>query len=601
MGGKRQVLAPIVTPPDTYPIAGLDLEGDSGGRGFMSGSIVYGDTTFYTQDMQEFTRELKRDALTKYRIYAHNLTYDVGMMLSLFGLPIGVTLLKGRVIRAGLRTSRDRTLSFHDSLDLFARLSLDEVGRAIGFPKLPTPPAFLDEPVEVPEWYCDEHGRLWCERCYNVQDARLVKRAVELFQGWLNSMGASLGITLAGTAMNLFRARYLDNEYLTPFPVRNEFARRAYYGGRVEDIVRGTSDGIAIYDVHSLYPSVMRDYPFPDPNYLKGPFETDDVRFIFDYEGVSHVLVEVPYTFIPPLPLRLQGKLFFPYGAFEGYYTHAELRFAVSRGVRIKRVYETLYSERVCYPFVSYVNDLYALRQQYKKAGDPREFMVKIMLNSLYGKFGQSMDTSMRRLQPIEALFEAQDTTGWDFTVIGGVPYALKPVPFMKQPPYVNVLWAAYVTSYGRIRLYEYMESADFHLVYCDTDSLFTPLQLQTSPELGKLGLDAPHGECVIIGPKLYVHSSIKGERVKAKGVPRRYGRAFLDDGKVTFIKPMGILEGIRRGISPSTWVEMTKVMHENVPKREPIGDHLGSPSRAYRTAPWEASRLASLLGCSPA
>jgi DNA polymerase elongation subunit (family B) len=599
--GNRQVLTPITTPPEAYPIAGLDLEGDGGERGFLSGALVADNVAIYTTDMHEFIHQLTSSRFSKYRIYAHNLTYDAGMMLSLFGLPLGVTMLNGRVIRAGYRTSRDRTVSFYDSLDLFARLSLDEVGRAIAFPKLPTPPLFLNEGAEVPEWYCDEHGELWCPRCYNIQDARLVKVAVENFQAWLNSMGASLGITLAGIAMNLFRARFLKEEYLTPFPVRNEFARMAYYGGRVEDIVRGQSDGVAIYDVHSLYPSVMRDYPFPHPNYLKGPFDNDDLRFIMDYEGVSHVLVEVPYMYIPPLPFRINGKLYFPYGTFEGYYTHAELRFAMQRGVKVKCIYETLISERVCHPFRTYVDELYALRQEYKRRGDSREFMVKIMLNSLYGKFGQSMDTAMRRLCPIDELFERDDTKGWDFAVIGDVPYALKPVPFAKQPPYVNVLWAAYVTSYGRIRLYNYLEQADFQVVYCDTDSLFTPLELPTSSDLGKLGQDAPHGTCIVIGPKLYLHSSLKGDRVKAKGVPRRYGRAFLEDGHVTFIKPVGILEGVRRGLNPSAWVEMTKVMRETVPKREPVGRHEETPFRPHRTAPWEASRLASLLSSSPA
>lgn len=594
--GHRDVLAPITKAPETFRIAGFDLEGDGGERGFISGAIVTDGTVIYTEDAEEFARSLFSNPMTGYRLYAHNLTYDFGMLLSLFDRPLNVTLLKGRVIRAGHMTGRDRCVSLFDSLDLFARLSLEKVGQALGIPKLPTPPEFLDDPADVLEWVCEEHGRLWCRQCYNVQDARLVKLAVETLQRWLNEMGAELGITLASTAMNLFRARFLDREYLTPFPVRNEFARLAYYGGRVEDVCRGVLQDIAIYDVHSLYPSVMRDYEFPDPNYLKGPLENDDIRLIMDYEGVSRVQVEVPYTFIPILPLRVKGRLFFPYGVFEGCYTHAELRFAMARGVRVKRVYETMYAEKTCRPFVGYVDTLYALRHEYKQAGDPREFLVKIMLNSLYGKFGQTLDTSMRRLKPIEELFERADTTGWDFAVINGQPYALKPVPFKRQPPYVNVLWAAYVTSYGRMRLYEFLERADFQVVYYDTDSLFTTLALETSPELGRLGQDAPPGECTVIGPKLYIHSSVSGERVKAKGVPRRYGRAFLEDGRVTFIRPVGILEGIRRGISPSTWVEMTKVMHENVPKREPVGDHTDLSRGPFMTRPWEASRLASLL-----
>lgn len=592
---RRDVLYPITEPPRKYKVGGLDLEGDGGSRGFLSAAVCAGNRRFYTTDPSAFVNELSSHYYDGWRLYAHNLTYDVGVILSKVDMPLSVTLLKGRVIRASPRTSHHGRLAFHDSLDLYARLSLEDIGKALGMPKYPTPPQFLDGEAEVPEWYCRAHNRLYCSECYNMNDAEIVSYAVSVFQDWLNEMGAELGMTLAGTAMNLFRARFLDREYLTPFPARNEFARLAYYGGRVEDIVRGYVSGLNIFDVHSLYPSVMHDYEFPDTNYLVGPVSDPDPSLIFEYEGVSHVLVEVPYMYIPPLPMRVGGRLFFPYGTFEGYYTHAELRFAVSRGVKLLRVYETLYSKRTCRPFVSYVSTLYAMRSEYKRAGDPRQLMVKIMLNSLYGKFGQRLESGLRRLYPIEALFEAEDSTGWDFCVIGDQPYSLKPVPFTRQPAYINLLWASYVTSYGRMRLYEYMEKADFHVSYCDTDSIFTPVRMETGDGLGALGSDAVDVPVLIVGPKMY-HVMTDGEgRTKAKGVPKRYQAAFLYNGSVTYLKPVGILEGIRRGISPSTWVEMQKVMGYNVPKREPLGDVSDALRSPLPTRPWEASRLLSL------
>lgn len=100
---------------------------------------------------------------------------------------------------------------------------------------------------------------------------------------------------------------------------------------------------------------------------------------------------------------------------------------------------------------------------------------------------------------------------------------------------------AAFVTSYGRLKLYSLMEKVGEKLVYCDTDSLVfkcargeaNPLQDQLTGYLGQLTDEVPSGKriksIVCNGPKCYsIRYEDGDEVVKAKGIQQNEATAAL-------------------------------------------------------------------------
>jgi len=573
-------------------IVAFDIEGDSGDRGFLQASVVSGDGRYIVDKPEDLAALWHSRSLRDCTWYAHNLGYDLGVILGVGGYPISVTLIAGNVFKGIYYRGKDHRVKFNDSANLMGFLSLNAVGKSVGMEKYPTPPDLLTEDDDIPEWVCPRHHRKWCVECYCLQDSEIVYKAVNLFQEFINSYGANLGNTLAATAMNLYRAAFMDREYLTPFPNRNDYARNAYYGGRVEPIAVGLWEDVNCYDVNSLYPYVMSVFPYPDPDTLVGPTHYTSLELINKYEGVSDVTVDVPYSDIPLLPYRYDGKLFFPYGRLRGHYTHIELRRAMSLGARIQIIHTTLYAKRTCAPFRSYVETLYKRRLEYKATGDPREFVVKRLLNSLYGKFGQHADGALVSLVPIEEYLTRKPVAGVENYTIGNRGYVRIPVAMYNIPSYLNTLWAAYVTAYARLTLFDYLCREDQQVVYCDTDSVFVLGNLPTGKELGQLKLEVEHATYIGYAPKLYRLIKPDGESVfKGKGIPPRYQAQFLKDGYVVFNRPTRWLESLKAGYAPSVWIEWAKKQQYTTPKRCYIPSE-ASPEFPRLSQPWEVSEL---------
>jgi hypothetical protein len=572
----KQELRPITKPPKTFELGSFDIEGVGGPGGFISGAVMVNNQYFEFDSPALMLDFMRRREFKGYRFAAHNLAYDYGI-LEPYMLPEDYPLLlNGRPFKVSIARGLKNPRFLVDSLLFAAGLSLKNLGQSINLPKLDTPPSLLPEGTFVPEWSCEKHNRLWCIDCYLKRDVEIVQTYMEFFQRTINELGGEMKFTLASTAMDLFRRKYLKDTYKTPFEVRNEYARNAYYGGRVEPFRIGQWDNVNGYDINSLYPFVMREFEYPNPNTLIGPLDRTSEHFIHEFEGVSEVTVTVPNCYIPPLPFRHKERLFFPVGTFRGYWTHVELRHALKLGAKINDIHTTLYSQDTCKPFINYVNDLYNLRQQYKGLGDYRELVIKIMLNSLYGKFGQRSKAGLQEIKSIQWWFDNGQPSGVSFRIIDEFVTVCLDKETNGQPDYINTLWASYVTSYARMTLYKYMLEADSALLYCDTDSIFTFNHLETSQQLGAMKTEYENVSMEVYGPKAY-RLTRDGEliKVKVKGIPTGNREDYLENGVTTFMRPVGLLEaGHLNNLDdgtifyPSMWREVTKREHLTVSKR---------------------------------
>ncbi len=570
MGFNPTFFSPLTSEPKEHRIAAFDVETSDDMLTFERGCLFVEDHyEIYTNPVEMVETMLSR----RYRGFswcAHNLSYDLAALLPYISNYLKAFFIDGRMFKASYNDKKKHSIGFLDSWGLSSYLSLASLGKAINLPKYPTPPQYTSGDMETPEWKCEKHNRLWCEDCYVSRDAQIVDRYMRMFQQWLLERNSGLGTTAASTAMQFYRRVFLDSDYLIPFPVRNEFARKAYYGGRVEAFKIGQWENINIYDINSLYPYCMATFEYPSPNALVGPTVCTDYSTIQRYEGVSDILIFLPDTYIGFLPYRRDGKVCFPTGTLRGVWTHIEIRNAVKHGAIVLHVYESLYSKELCRPFVNYVQTLYQTRLEYQSNGDDRQQVCKLLLNSLYGKFGQRVDSSLQTIRSFDHYPEGEIPPGAILDVIGNLVFVRENLPSSSQPVYLNTLWASYITAYARLTLFDYLLESGSELYYCDTDSIFTSHKLPTSSHLGGLKQVYEGVSYVGYGLKQYaLHRDKVPLEVKAKGIPRRYQTKFLEDGYVSYQHSSGWKEALNMGLNPGQWRTVTKAIRHPEPKRE--------------------------------
>ena len=342
----------------------------------------------------------------------------------------------------------------------------------------------LETHEDSPEW-----------EVYNEQDCRALWSVLGRFHTMVeDNLGGEVGITTPATAMKTWRRKYL------PYKIHraedsHEFVFSTYCGGRTEVFQRESSH-LNYYDINSSYPAVMRE-PMPSGPAIWWNGEPPDcfTRAGSGYVGFVEASVELD-DYIPTLPVKRDRKLMFPAGRINGRWDWAELSRVSDRVVR--------YGKSVWFQasplLASMVEDLYPFRDSSLPGYDAGlAYVVKILLNSLYGKFGQS--AMRRRVVPwSENLPE------------GAIPVdgtALSPVWYIDEEvtaPYIMPQVAAHVTSLARLKLYDWMVQCGESLAYVDTDSIITTSSLSTSTHLGELKNEYPgitfHG--TFLAPKLY-------------------------------------------------------------------------------------------------
>lgn len=562
-------LTPLKESPKPIEFGAFDTETLGNEARYVDGGALFEGQYERFSDPDDLIKFMCKPKYKGIRWFAHNLTYDLGVLIKYLPEQHKVLFLGGKAMLAKLYPVKSRTHYLSDSWRLAAGVSLADIGRKIGLPKYETPAYLLPPSLTESDEYKQETKEQVDIEVYMKRDVEIVDKYISLFQEEINRLGGNVKHTLASTSMDLFRRAFLEDEYFTPFESRNDFARLAYYGGRVEPFILGELEHVNIYDINSLYPFIMRHGIFPNPNKLRGVTGDISLSTIMNYEGCSEVTIRIPQTHIPILPFSFAGRLYFPSGTVRAVWTHIELRAAIKRGAKILEIHQGLYSTETCTPFNNYVDSLYALRLHYQAQEDPREYIIKIMLNSLYGKFGMRKDGLLQQLITAEEWHGLKNQEGYDTHIFSGDVYFSKDVPSFRQPVYINTLWAAYVTAQARLLLHKYMEKLDRDVIYCDTDSIFTHAQLETSKALGDMKLIYENVDVQMIGAKCYkIHNEEKILATKVRGVPSLYQEKFLTSHEASYMKSLGFFEASRRDLSPSTWVEMSKKSNELTPKR---------------------------------
>jgi hypothetical protein len=210
---------------------------------------------------------------------------------------------------------------------------------------------------------------------------------------------------------------------------------------------------------------------------------------------------------------------------------------------------------------------MYSKRQEMKQQGSTMEKVAKLLMNSLYGKFGQKF-TDRDNWIPLPETLEELDKYD-DFERFGN--YIRVKTNMTKPASFCFPIWALYVTAYGRLKLYDILRVANPY--YCDTDSIITKSEFQDSDQLGKLKREMIIDYGVIVKPKFYGFMANNKQYVKIKGlgVQLKYGEfeQFIQNPKKTYTKFMKFKESVRRGFTPNELQDITKNMSLEDDKRD--------------------------------
>lgn len=349
------------------------------------------------------------------------------------------------------------------------------------------------------------------------------------------------------------------------------------------------------YDFTSLYPYVNKNSTYPEghPEIISQPGHTDVSR----YFGLAKCTVLPPTElFHPVLPLRQHGKLTFPLCAtcveeemakpmlershicshtpqqrqITGTWCTPELSKAVEKGYVILHIHEVWHFEKTRVGlFRDYVNTWLKIkeeasgwpshvgtdpqkRQQHLAAYQDREgirldptkiaknpglrTLAKMMLNSMWGKFGQRTNkTQVREFDDSQKFSAFLESDKYDVSYVGVLTEERVEIHYKHDvdddpiSPNLNIFMACFTTCWARLRLYDALDLLQERVVYFDTDSVvFRSLPGQPDPPLGDyLGdfKDELSGGDYIVefasgGPKNYGYQTRNGKQeCKVRGI----------------------------------------------------------------------------------
>ena len=307
--------------------------------------------------------------------------------------------------------------------------------------------------------------------------------------------------TLSSLAFAIYRSNFMKENKIPQISGKiAKDIKEGYTGGAVDMYIPEGSN-IKAYDVNSLYPSQMQsqDMPVGMPNYFNGNIlKIDANAFGFFYckitapDDIKHPILQTR--------IKVNGihKTIAPIGSWEDMLFSEEMKNALKYGYKIEVLWGyTFESENI---FKDYVEFLYNLRSQYPST-DPMNFIAKILLNSLYGRFG--MDDNFDNIKLIHKDFYSDFENKFIDQITEKIELDNYWIVFFRtsdnldedqREHNVSVGIASAITAYSRIHMTQFKNNPNINLYYTDTDSIYTDSDIDESfinkKILGKLKLE---------------------------------------------------------------------------------------------------------------
>jgi DNA polymerase type B, organellar and viral len=363
--------------------------------------------------------------------------------------------------------------------------------------------------------------------------------------------------TLPSLAFAIFRSNFMSDENIPQLSGKiAKDIRQGYTGGAVDMYIPESKPNVKIncYDVNSLYPSQMQSQEMPVgvPTYFKG-----DIRLInpnafgFFYceiiapDNIKHPIIQTH------VKTNNGIRTMAPIGSWEDMIFSAEMDNAKKYGYKFNILWGYTFESKVV--FKEDVDFLYNLRLKYNKS-DPMNFIGKILLNSLYGRFG--MDDNFTEAFVIKNdyyhdfenkflnnILSIEDLGDYKLVIISSDENKIEETEGVHN---VSIATAAAITAYARIHMSQFKNNPKINLYYSDTDSIYTDSDLDEylidGKILGKLKLEHICKKAIFLTPKVYCLITDSDEFIfKIKGLSHNVKLKYSDFKKLliknTFIE----------------------------------------------------------------
>jgi len=416
-----------------------------------------------------------------------------------------------------------KRIEFINSFNFF-KSSIKELGKMIGLEKL-----------EV------DFNNVTNENLikYSFRDCEILLKLFQFYIQYIidNNIG-TFQKTISSQSFTAFRHRFMNYDiFIHNDKTAIKLERKSYFGGRNECFYIGTIKNENIYqlDVNSMYPYVMRENKFPTKLIKKE--SNIDIKKLDEYLkkycliGVFKLSVKEPV-----FPYVLNDRTCFPIGEGIFFLSTPEIKYAYENEY-IKRIFKLLIYEEAPI-FQDFVEFFYNERLKCKNNNDVVfSNLHKLILNSLYGKFGQRGN----EWQLVEFAEDFKFKYIESLKSINNKRFAWRQIgnrieQRVERGESYNsfVAIASHVTAYARIYLWSLIKKAGLENVYyVDTDSLFTNqvgymnLREFINPnKLGFLKLEGVEDYFEIRGLKDYTFGMI----TKIKGVKLNEDNVMSDD-----------------------------------------------------------------------
>lgn len=223
-----------------------------------------------------------------------------------------------------------------------------------------------------------------------------------------------------------------------------------------------------------------------------------------------------------------------PLGSWTGVYFSEELNNAANYGYTFKILRGYLFDTDLI--FTRYVDFLYDLKVN-SQPGSPDYIIAKLLLNSLYGRFG--MDDSFINItifdnfKEFKIWYEINNEDVVNFEELGKKVLVQHRSKLLDEQTdeygifethNVSIGIASAITAYARIHMSKFKNNSNFNLYYSDTDSIYIdrplPDELVNNTILGKMKLEYILTEAIFLAPKMYYLETEDGKVIyKAKGL----------------------------------------------------------------------------------
>jgi hypothetical protein len=508
-----------------------------------------------SQEMLIFTiNSLLKRKYNGYKIYVHNLSNFDGIFLlkilsSIDNIKVHPILKDGKMINIKMSydninayqiTFRDSYLILPSSLNKLARqfnvtnkgifpynfvndqfnknINLNYIG------KVPPIKYFVNISIDQYNDYIKNYSNNWSLKNETInycnQDCISLYQIIHKFNSLIfekYQLNIHKFPTLPSLAFGIYRTHYLI-DYPIPLlsgQIFNDISK-SFTGGSTEMFIP-FGENIYAYDVNSLYPYVMNNFDMPIGNikFFEGNIlEIEDKPF-----GFFECKVTSPKTLKHPI---LQTKIdsgqgirtLSPLGSWIGIYFSEEIYNAIKYGYKIEILRGYTFDKTNI--FKEYINDLYEIKKSSNK-DDPMYLISKLLMNSLYGRFGMNEILFINNIIDDNDLYNYIDK----YTINNIIPLDnnkilisyfdnnIKNNIMLSNETHSNISIgiASAITAYSRIHMTQFKNNLDYNLYYSDTDSIYIDKELSNnfiSNNLGQMKLEYKFNEAAFLAPKVY-------------------------------------------------------------------------------------------------